>query len=291
VSTKSILCASAIVAIAASAATAETVWGARQRDPDGPDGPEPEEPEEPAPRPPRTDEEPESIPGPIYGRESSLALCEWSTPYEPDPDVWACSPAEGEPTDDTCTWAGGKPADTTYSVVPIDQPPWYMRDLEWLDGSVLYSVWAIDCESSGTDGGAADIVVRTNVEGRTESRELGYVTGGVVEHIRPALVRGSVMIRLPSQHLPRLANDLELAIQVLGEEGWVDLATATHTVEETLTVFTVEADVAPGLDVRLAIRAEASRGPVGIGYDLRDARVFVEMCIPDENQPGTCLGD
>jgi hypothetical protein len=293
-------CATAIVVAAASNATA-----ARKGDPEP--GDPPEEPTPRPPRPPKPIPEPVPVPAPVlYGRESSLPLCTWGHYSEESSfqrflwdfeenwyGAWTCRIGDVH-HDDTCTFGGApdyKPTNAQYALGPRNQPDNYTADLVWPDGSALYGVWGIGCMSSGASGGADDILTSSNVEGGFGD-EFAFVDGGTVEHVRPGLVRGSVMMMLPpGGYLPRKEGDLVLAIQIYGDNGWEDFATRTFTVETTLTTFEVEAVVPELTDVRLAVRADATRGHLGVGYDLRDARIFVETCIPDQNQPGTCLGD
>jgi hypothetical protein len=237
----------------------------------------------------------------LYGRENSLPLCEWGY-YEDARSFmgfitggqgwgdWTCK-LPGVPGQDTCGFSGApdyKPTNAHYLLSVRDQADNYNGNLEWPDGSALYSVWGIQCGGGGA--GPRDIVERTNIEGGV-GHVLAYVDGGVVEHVRPALVRGTVKIALPPNYLPRLANDLELAIQVYGDNGWEDVETTIGTVEKKVRTFEVSAYVPELSDVRLAVRADSSRGALGAGYDVRDARIFVETCIPDQNDPGSCLGD
>jgi hypothetical protein len=123
----------------------------------------------------------------------------------------------------------------------------------------------------------------------SEAVVLANIAGGTVEHIRPGLVRGTVEIRLGRMFVR--PDDLALAIQVYDGGAWVDYETEIATTQKTLGTFGVEAFVPESMDVRLQVRGcteGMSRVPE---YDLRRAEIAVEQCIPDESNPGQCLGD
>jgi hypothetical protein len=113
------------------------------------------------------------------------------------------------------------------------------------------------------------------------------IDGGVVEHVRPASVRGQVLLRVDNQS-PE-GRSVTLAIQVFSNGAWVDHTTTQFASTGTLTLHEVQDHVSPGMDVRLQVRVtNCERGFAG-GYVIADARIQVETCIPDQSNPGSCL--
>jgi hypothetical protein len=81
-----------------------------------------------------------------------------------------------------------------------------------------------------------------------------------------------------------------LALQTLSASGWKDYATVQRVASATPSLIELTANIAPGSEVRLQIRAT---GLCFIQfdqvYDLRSARIQVETCVPDQTNPGSCL--
>lgn len=246
-----------------------------------------------------------------YFREHSLPLCEWGTgersmwnlivdPEYGDYGAWTCT-AAGKPWDDSCTHGGApdfKPLDALYTLHPRDQPNNYTAVLQWPDSSALYDVWGVRCRSVP---GGADYVDTSTVEGRTVPGStcslksplrrvvLAEVDGGVVEHVHAAMVRGRVRLGAPGM-LPRGANDVTLAIQTYGMTGWADLSTAPVTTTSSIGTYELWGMAAPGVSIRFQVRGSIRCNEhLGLGYDVRDARLQIETCIPDQSNPGACL--
>jgi hypothetical protein len=246
----------------------------------------------------------------LYGYTHNLPICEWGSTA--DASLAAFVLPMGEFTcaeslsssDDSCTFTPLKgplpvrPDESRYVV----RPRMGVNDMVWSDGSELRSPTRMQCERMrrDADSPSRDVVTQNIVRGveapgRTcGTREsaaviLANVSGGTVEHIRPGLVRGRVDVRLFLMAVR--PDDLALAIQVYDGSEWVDYATEIATTQKTLGTFEVEAFVPESTDVRLQVRGcteGASRVPE---YDLRRAEIFVEQCIPDQSDPGHCLGD
>lgn len=253
----------------------------------------------------------------VYGRENSLPLCDWSTGERSllqfivgdqstgDRGLWTCRAADSR-SEDSCSWSNGAPTNASYAIVPRDQHNHFMDDLAWPDGSGAYGLWSMSCLSRRARGPLARKVASTNIEGQVAPWAevcsglldptpyydviLADVDGGTVDHIRPGLVRGTVTIAMPPRYMTRVADDLEIAIQALTEGQWQDVAVTVATAETWLQTLEVQATVTELTDVRLQVRGlTRCQDQLGVGYDLRDARIFVETCVPDQANPGVCL--
>jgi hypothetical protein len=254
----------------------------------------------------------------VYYRETTLPLCEWGSgarsffqffyPNQEQQDAqepadWACF-TSWQP--DTCTFTAGpdpRPTNASYAVAPRAH---YGANLQWPDGSTAHNVWSIGCAASSAAGSSADTVVGSTFEGDPwggtmctfappwpQSRKtlLAELVGGDVEHIRPALVRAQLFAGYYADAGARnISGDLVLALQVFGDQGWTDFKTITRTTGPQPAFYELEATVPAGSAVRFQLRGTQLCGDqYGDGYDIRSMRILVETCIPDQNNPGSCL--
>jgi len=256
----------------------------------------------------------------IYGREHSLPMCDWTTPdrslyfqfmYDNYDETWVCTSMADR---SSCTWSGYEPATSRYWFHPRRDPRWqgdtYYRhglDLVWSDASSLRNTWSMSCERPVRRKGmpapvpGRHLVLGSVVEGkRVEGAPscggsvtgidviVAEVDGGTVEHIRPGYVRGSVQIARSRYWAPM--DDLRVVIQGHVDGEWQDLETRSATTTLAPETYAVEATVPELTDVRLQVRGKLPcNAPYGTGYDVRDARLFVETCVPDVSNPGECL--
>ncbi len=274
----------------------------------------------PRPRPPKQPQKPQ-IAGYVlcngaYYRESTLPLCEWGPSDrslheflrghdQDNPAVWTCQAGGGG--DDSCSFEGEpgayRPSNATYWLAPRDQGSHYSDNFVWPDGSAAYGGWGLGC-ARNTSSSVIDTVTRANFEGIAWNGDncqpvgkvasatvVAELVGGDVEHIRPAIVRVQANIGYYQFSGPaRPQNDMVLAIQVYGDSGWQDYATATRTTGKQPAWHEFEAAVPAGSFVRLQVRGmQNCVNHYGDSYDLRALRIQVETCIPDQNNPGNCL--
>lgn len=262
-----------------------------------------------------------------YYRETRLPLCEWGQSernfwdqfIRQDADQtwqWTCldgstrarDPETGNYLNDTCSFAGppaNRPTDAAYGLVPRDYWENYTSNLEWPDGTAAYGGWGMRCERNSSNA-AVDTVVSSTFEGMSwngsscpqwpnagnRSTLIAELVGGDVEHVRPAVVRALANIGYPAYAGPRnISGDLVVAIQVFGSSGWEDFKTIARTTGPQPSLYELEATVPEGSFVRVQVRGTQKCHGVqyGDGYDIRSLRIQVETCIPDENNPGTCL--
>ncbi len=254
----------------------------------------------------------------LYGREHSLPICDWSTrdrtllrfivdPEEVRYGPFSCRKLDGG--QDSCTWTGSgaarSPSNSEYRIVPRDiDSSHYQETFSWPDGSGLYDAYHMQCRRPRRLGGHQ--VVSTSVDGqRIPGGEtcdgfddpspwmdvvLADVDAGTVDHVRTAYVRGSVTLALGEGEMDRMGDDVELAIQQLVDGVWRDAAVAVATAEAYQQTVVVEGELEPLADVRLQVRGRyRCFGQGYVGYDIRDARIFVETCVPDQSNPGECL--
>jgi hypothetical protein len=254
----------------------------------------------------------------LYGREHTLPLCDWTTEersllqfIDGANETWVCtSVADGQP----CTWSVYEPSSARYWFHPRREPRWqgdtsypWAMDLSWPDGSALYGAWNMTCDLPfHIKGEPAPIpgrhrVVNSTVEGYVVPGTpgcsgtdpstfviLAEVDAGTVEHIRPGYVRGSVQIARSRYWDPN--DDLRVVIQGRVDGQWQDLATTYASTTTAPETYAVEALIPELTDVRLQVRGRIRcNARYGTGYDLRDARIFVETCVPDQSNPGACL--
>jgi hypothetical protein len=309
----------AALALATSTAVARPK---HDTDPDT-DPPDPGGDREPVERPRSQPAQKPDIPGYVlfnsaYYRETTLPLCEW-TPgprsfvqfFYPtqeqqelqEPATWACWIGSRP---DTCSLTDApnyRPTNSSYFLGPRDH---YGADLLWPDGSNARNVWGIGCAAGSPASSLTDVVIGSVFEGDAwngnacgltalpASREtlLAELVGTDVEHVRPALVRAQVTAGYNSRLGARnITGDLVLAIQVFGEQGWADVHAVAHTTTPQQAHYEVETFVPAGSAVRLQVRGtrKCHYEDYGDGYDIRSMRILVETCIPDQNNPGTCL--
>lgn len=254
----------------------------------------------------------------IYGREHSLPLCDWTSDerslvqfmFDQD-ETWQCTSMADR---SACTWSGYVPATSRYWFHPRRDPRWqddtyyrYGLDLVWPDASSLRGTWSMSCQRPVRRRGepppipGRHVVLGSVVEGRVVEGApictgsipstdviVAEVDGGTVEHIRPGYVRGSVQIAR-SSYWAQL-DDLRVVIQGRVDGQWQDLATRAAATTLAPETYAVEALVPELTDVRLQVRGKVRcNAPYGTGYDVRDARLFVETCVPDVSNPGACL--
>jgi hypothetical protein len=220
---------------------------------------------------------------------------------------WACIDSWGDghlPTD-FCSWSNGRPLGRPGDGFYKWGNQWDMirDDLVWDDGTSLFEVLFSGCRNDWSST-TQDFSAETYVLGRLASssgtqlrRVLGHIQGGFVEHVRPAYVEAQVsvyrrqFIALPWEVMN--PNDLTLAIQVLGNNGWQDVVTRTFTSgpPPNFQAFSINGYVPELTDVRLEIRSRVSRQPFEehAGYSVREGAMFVETCVPDAGNPGECL--
>jgi hypothetical protein len=252
-----------------------------------------------------------ALSGTSFLRESSLPLCEWGDPERGYQQFvfssWTCNlgTIENGSWNDRCTFdaAQQRPTNAHYQLM-VRNPnvvPW--GDLQWPDGTALHdNFWGMGCERTA-DGTGRDRVQWNIVAGALgpddcnlffplgPTSPLVEVDGGTVEHVRPAAVRGQVMISgAPIDgFFPGQPHVVVVAVQWFDGHAWVDSATTSHSVNFQQQLFEVETVLPPGTDVRLQVRGT----PICYGdfttYDIRAARIQVETCIPDQSDPGSCL--
>ena len=261
-----------------------------------------------------------------YYREATLPLCEWGQGERSFHDQfirqdgdqkshWTClgtrsyDPETHGYLNDTCSFSGPpdfRPLDAVYTLVPFDWWEILSADLEWPNGTAGYGAWGIRCDRNASSAALRDIVASSTFEGipwqgsscpawpnpGNRSTLIAELVGGDVEHVRPAIVRAQANIGYSAYAGPRnIQGDLVLAIQVFGSAGWQDFKTVARTTGPTPSVHEVEATVPEGSFVRLQVRGTQKCHGVqyGDGYDIRNLRIQVEACIPDQTNPGSCL--
>jgi hypothetical protein len=237
----------------------------------------------------------------VVGRESSLPLCgvadETDSPYYPvwQQRTWRCTDADG----DDCAWQSPvRPNEDEYWIRPAE--PYYNRNLLWPDDDAAFGVYGVHCRRNASSQ-SSDIVVSNNIEGRITTpapygplryldSEYAVLHGGYVEHVEPAYARASVRVRRNDAWRTDYQGDLILAIQMLGDGGWVDVATREVTTTWSYRTYSVEAMVPELTDVRVLLRGKHDRqNHLGASLQVKWARIFVEQCIPDLSNPGQCL--
>jgi hypothetical protein len=204
--------------------------------------------------------------------------------------------------------------------------------MAWTSGAALYGVQRLECTRRHTPVDVlypGEIVRGLDVPafdcGGMSARAavLGEIDGGVVEHVRPALVRGQVSLRIHNsagaasvaartqtrrpgggRGTPQLGTTasgaamsapkgrsltVTLAIQVFSSGAWVDHKTSSFSATGLRALQEIEDQIPPGLDVRLQVRGMTCQYGISEGYEIADARIQVETCIPDQSDPNSCL--
>jgi hypothetical protein len=247
--------------------------------------------------------------GKTFQREHRLPLCEWAPDrdnmrqvmhsFDVDNVYWYCKNGQSQ-----CDWTGTRPSNSSYRVAGsyYDDPYFYGGEMTWPDGTKLYSTWGVGCTKAAQ--GDRDIVTSHMLQGHIITwptppgaphvpSVLADVDGGIVEHLRAAKVLAIVQLGRDPVYQYRVENDVVLAIQVATPGGWEDVATQSFTSEGSLQTFRLETHVEPGEAVRLQVRGtwRIAGNQLGTGYELRDARLLVETCIPDQSNPDSpvCL--
>jgi hypothetical protein len=269
--------------------------------------------------------------GVVFLRENTLPVCDWGDPArsyqqlihnaQGGPGAWQCV---NVPTVRPCTFMNGKPTNNIYGLVATTNE----TTMSWANGAAIFGVLRLECVSSQTTAPVdtlrfGDVLRGLGVPASctgSPSREavLGEVDGGVVQHVRPATVRGQAVLRIHNgagaalvrrkpgsgggaalrsgrsevvgQSFPRgHSTTVILAIQVLTNGTWVDHAVAPVLIAGGAVHLEVQDQVAPGMDVRLQIRGVTCQFESPEGFEIHDARIQVETCIPDQSNPGSCL--
>lgn len=247
--------------------------------------------------------------GVIFLRENAVPMCEWGgnahryQPFVSTPPFtsWTCTgdgPWDGR-WNDTCTLdANGRPTNASYYLSVRDRNVYWTGDLSWPDVA-FYGSWGMSCERIPSQ--STDRVVDHVLDGRviggtcagtnpTSQSLLAQIDGGTVEHVRPALVRGLVTLGGNWWDTQGQVITATLALQVFGDQGWVDYAVSHGNVTTEKHAYEVAAYVAPGTDVRLEVRASTPcHTRDSETFDMTSARLQVETCIPDQSSPGSCL--
>lgn len=249
--------------------------------------------------------------GADFLREHSLPLCEWGDPERGYQQFvfssWTCNlgRAENGSWNDKCTFdaASGRPTNAHYQLMVRDPNIDPYGSLQWPDGSALHDNFSgMGCERTD-DGTGRDRVQWNIVAGAlgpddcllffpvNPTSPLVEVDGGTIEHVRPAAVRGQVMISgAPfDDFFPGQSHVVVVAVQRFDGHAWVDSATTSRAVSFQQQLIEVETVLPPGTDVRLQVRGTPICYRDFITYDIRAARIQVETCIPDQSNPGSCL--
>ena len=167
--------------------------------------------------------------------------------------------------------------------------------MAFANGAALHGVRHFVCGRNGTsvdsllEQSLATTAPNACTPFGTLTGALSEVDGGVVEHVRDALVRGRAGIRIDNDTFSTGNTRGALAIQVFNNGAWVDHAVTRFLIKHTLSIFEIEDMVPPGMDVRLQVRGEECSQFIHYGFVVAEARIQVETCIPDQSNPGTCL--
>jgi hypothetical protein len=232
--------------------------------------------------------------GVVFLRENTLPICDWGDPARSYLQLIQTS--DGQPgafecvnltIGASCTIRNGRPRDAIYWLLGPDT-------MAWANGGALYGVREFACTLNRT-GTPVDHLIEQSIVGldaveacSTEPAHAAVLTeldGGVVEHVRPAAVRGQALLRVDNSSPAGRSATATLAIQVFTNGAWIDHAITQFPITGTLTLYEVQDEVSPGMDVRLQVRGTTCEG----GDVLADARIQVETCIPDQSNPGSCL--
>lgn len=241
------------------------------------------------------------------------------------PGAWQCVDAASA---QRCVFQNGKPTSSVYGLIPATsgEPTirlangsalYGVQRLECISshssapsdtlhpGDLVRGLGVPPFDCSGLPGHAATLI---------------EIDGGAVQHVRPALVRGQATLRIHNSAGTRAAGvatqvsremvqvsqpdaiaasagtppkgrniAVILAVQVFGNNGWVDHTIKQFTVAGKPTLLEIQDQIEPGTDVRLQVRGTTCQYASPEGYDIRDARIQVETCIPDQSNPGACL--
>jgi hypothetical protein len=236
------------------------------------------------------------VAGSIFLRENSLPICDWGSDLDRSymqlirttdghRGPWQCVNLT---VGTVCKIQNGKPDQVAY---------WLLgpSTMAWTNGAALYGVREFACRRTTS---SVDDLLEQSVVGQLDVPDdcggvpahpvaLTDVDGGVVEHVRPAMVRGEALLRVGNDSPP--GRSVTLAIQIFNNGTWVDHQTMQVASTGTLTRYEVQDQVSPGEDVRLQVRGATCEGGFVHDYVIADARIQVETCIPDQGNPGTCL--
>jgi hypothetical protein len=207
---------------------------------------------------------------------------------------WACyaTPAQDR---QECVWSGNRPADAEYQIWPKYPHNVLPREMVWPSGTAVYGLYAYTCTRNPSNPNH-DQVRSASIEALTRNADgdmlVAHLSGGFVEHIRPAYVEASISLARDGrwENDASWDDDLELAIQVLRDQGWQDVVTSTPVkTDATQRTYRVQGDVPQLHDVRLEVRYHEYPDSYQSVYNVTDSSIFVETCVPDAGNPGECL--
>lgn len=281
--------------------------------------------------------------GVVFLRENTLPVCDWSdparsyqqllVPTQGGSGAWQCLEL---PVQQLCRFQAGRPVSPMYTLIHAGPSA---PTMAWTSGAALYGVQRLECTSSHTATPVDVLYPGELVKGldapvfECGATPAGAVViteldGGTVEHVRPALVRGQVSLRIHNaagslglsagagsaatrsrgsggghgeSRLATMAGAaaappprghsvmVTLAVQVFSNGAWVDHRTTTFAATGRRALQEIDDQVVPGLDVRLQVRGMTCQYSISEGYEIADARIQVETCIPDQSDPGSCL--
>jgi hypothetical protein len=281
--------------------------------------------------------------GVVFLRENTLPVCDWSdsarsyqqllVPTQGGSGAWQCIEL---PVQQLCRFQGGRPVSPMYTLIHAGPSA---PTMAWASGAALHGVQRLECTSSHTTTPVDTLYPGELVKGLDAPEfecgatpagavVLTEVDGGTIEHVRPALVRGQVSLRIHNaagssalsagaarpatrsggsggghgeSHLGAMTRiaaaspprgrslTVTLAVQVFSNGTWVDHSVATFAATGRRVLQEIDDQVPPGMDVRLQVRGMTCQYGISEGYEIADARIQVETCIPDQSDPGSCL--
>lgn len=258
----------------------------------------------------------------MIGHESQLLLCgvnqEWSAErndhqqYDDLSDSFYCRIYDEQQSKRVkCDWNEHRPNEESYNYLPYSWKwnssggIWQLEQMYGSDkffhttGDAIYGLWDVSCKRNASSD-ISDTISHASSDGRfvipAPDGDGFYDTvyaethGGFVEHHRPAFARASARVRRSSHWHYDYTGDLTLAIQMLGDGGWTDVATRTFTTTKDLHTYFLEAQVPELTDVRVQVRGKYHRSLLERAMlEFQDVRIFVEQCVPDVSNPGECL--
>ncbi|WP_163869450.1 hypothetical protein [Myxococcus eversor] len=232
--------------------------------------------------------------GELTGTEVTLPICDTGL----TPSGWACWLDSGKQT--ACP-AGQTPADywwrytsgSTYVRADAAQGIREVKtwSLSWGTSDFLYRAEAVHCNS------VAPTYQASSWSRYTGSPTLQARVTSFVDHIRPAMVRGTVLASSDEFFCAgtggcSTATSLVLVLKKrdLTQSTWTEARSLELPFNRNgaVTAYEVETTVEPGMDVALEVFVKTSFNAV-TEVVFHDIRLFTEKCVPDMTNPGQCL--
>ncbi|WP_338870548.1 hypothetical protein [Myxococcus stipitatus] len=233
----------------------------------------------------------------LNGTEVALPMCDLST----IPSGWSCWLDYDKQT--ACP-AGQTPAifwlrpNTGSEYVRADatfgRPQVKVWSLSWGVNTFLSRGQSVLCESTNNTYRAS---TWSRYTGTTGTPQRQAMLTSFVDHIRPALVRGTVFASFIQHYCATTGGctDVTSLILVLNKKdaanpAWTEVTRKEIPIPRAVTVgaFEVETTLDPFTEVNFEVYVKNSFNSITeiVFYDVR---LFTEKCVPDMTNPGQCL--